>query len=112
MFSPQASFETPVLYGDGSTVPAGSILAQEWRRDWTTDGPFQGEHSLAADNPPSSSHKVSQSSVRKRAPKAPTMSANSWRPCESRIQELYVHEGKSLEELRDIVNREFGIRAK
>jgi hypothetical protein len=112
MFSPQESFETPVLYADGPTVPAESMPAKKLLPAWTTDGPFQGQQNLPVDNPPSSSQKVSQSSARKRAPKAPTMSANSWKPCESRIQQLYVQEGKSLDKLREIVNTEFGITAK
>jgi hypothetical protein len=40
------------------------------------------------------------------------MSAKRWKPYESRIQQLYVQEGKSLEELREIVNKEFGLTAK
>jgi hypothetical protein len=112
MFSPQPSVDALGLYGDGSAVPAEFMFAQEWHPDWTTGGPFQGQQNLPADNPPSSSRKVSRSSARKRAPKAPTMSANTWKPCESRIQQLYVQEGKSLEELCETVNREFGITAK
>jgi hypothetical protein len=111
MFSPPKLFDALGLYGDGSAVSAESMPAQKWPPAWTTDGPFQGQQTLPMDNPPSSSHKVSQSSSRKRAPKAPTMSADSWRPSEGRIQQLYVREGKSLEELREIVNREFGITA-
>ncbi|CZR63154.1 uncharacterized protein PAC_13051 [Phialocephala subalpina] len=53
----------------------------------------------------------SRSLLRKRAPKAQTMSAKSWRPCEGRLKQLYVHDGKSIKELREILNREFGFTA-
>ena len=112
VFSPQPSVGALGLCGGGSTVPAEFMFAQELHPDWTTGGPFQSQQSLPVDNPPSSSRGISQSSARKRAPKAPTISANTWKPCESRIQQLYVQEGKSLEELRETVNREFGITAK
>jgi hypothetical protein len=49
--------------------------------------------------------------TRKRAPKAQTMSAKSWRPCEGRLKQLYVHDGKSIRELRETVNKEFGFTA-
>jgi hypothetical protein len=48
---------------------------------------------------------------RKRAPKSQTMSAKRWRPCEARLKQLYVHDGKSLRELCEIVNSEFGLTA-
>ena len=57
-------------------------------------------------------HQQPQMTSRKRAPKAPTMTAKRWKPCEARIKELYVHHGKSLRELREIVNKEFSLDAK
>jgi hypothetical protein len=112
MFSPRPSVDALGVYNGGSTVPSEFMFAQEWHADWTNGGPFRDQRSLPVDNPPSSSRKVSQSSARKRAQKAPTMSAKRWKPYESRIQQLYVQEGKSLEELREIVNKEFGLTAK
>lgn len=112
MLSPPMSFDALGLYGGGSTIPAGSRPAPDRPLAWTTVGHFQGQQSLPVDNLPPNCRKVSQSSARKRAPKAPTMSANSWKPYERRIQQLYVQERKPLKELREIVNREFGITAK
>jgi Clr5 domain len=112
MFSPQPSFDALGMYGHGSNVPSEFMFAQEWHPDWATGGPFREQRSLPVDNPPSSSRKVSQPSAQKRARKVPTISADSWKPYESRIQQLYVQEGKSLEELREIVNKEFRLTAK
>jgi hypothetical protein len=52
---------------------------------------------------------AAQTSSRKRRPKAPTISAKTWTPHKDRFRQLYVNEGKSLEDLREIVNRELGI---
>ncbi|KAL9618251.1 MAG: hypothetical protein Q9160_007021 [Pyrenula sp. 1 TL-2023] len=49
--------------------------------------------------------------TRKRAKKAPTMSAKKWRPAESMIRQLYLHDEKSIKELRDIVNEKFELVA-
>lgn len=48
---------------------------------------------------------------RKRAPKAPTISAKKWKLHETRLKQLYVHEGKSYEEVGDILNKELGFTA-
>jgi hypothetical protein len=55
---------------------------------------------------------ASASAAPKRAPKAPTISSKSWEPYERRIRELYVHGGRSIEELREIINTESGFTAK
>ncbi|KAH8654630.1 hypothetical protein BGZ60DRAFT_343054, partial [Tricladium varicosporioides] len=47
----------------------------------------------------------SQLSTRKRALKAATISATNWKPHEGRIRQLYVTEKKTIEELRDIMNK-------
>ena len=39
------------------------------------------------------------------------MTAKKWKPCESRIKELYVQASKSIDEMREIINEEFGIAA-
>ncbi|KAH6665249.1 hypothetical protein B0J14DRAFT_237414 [Halenospora varia] len=49
--------------------------------------------------------------TQKRAAKAPTMSAKHWKPHQNRIRQLYVSKGKSIEELREIMNKELGITA-
>ena len=48
----------------------------------------------------------------KRRKKASTMSAEKWKPAETRIRQLYVKEGKSINELRAAINAEFGFEAK
>jgi hypothetical protein len=48
---------------------------------------------------------------RKRAPKAPTMSAKKWKPAEDRIRQLFLEGGSTYKELTDTVNREFGFTA-
>lgn len=76
------------------------------------DGPVLLENNLSAPGLLQDLPQLSSSSARKRAPKAPTMSAKRWRPAEDRIKELYVHEDKSIKQLRDIVNGEFDFEAK
>lgn len=48
----------------------------------------------------------------KRRKKASTMSAEKWKPAETRIRQRYVKEGKSIKELRSAINAEFGFEAK
>ncbi len=48
---------------------------------------------------------------RKRAPKAPTMSAKKWAPAEERIRQLFLEEGSTYKDLTDTVNEEFGFTA-
>ncbi|KAF4629078.1 hypothetical protein G7Y89_g9078 [Cudoniella acicularis] len=62
-------------------------------------------------NLPLSQQYSSQSSIRKRAPKAPTMTAEIWKPCEPRIKQLYADEGRSYKELGEVINKEFGLTA-
>jgi len=45
----------------------------------------------------------------KRGPKMP---AKERQPYDERIKQLYVNEGRSIGEVRDIVNREFNLTAK
>jgi hypothetical protein len=49
--------------------------------------------------------------AKKRAPKAPTMDAKKWAPAEIRIRQLFVDDGLPYNELRNIVNKEFGFSA-
>ena len=69
-------------------------------------------NTLSPYNSPQTLHQQPQMTTKKRAPKAPTMTAKRWKPCEARIKELYVRQGKSLKELREIINKEFGLAAK
>jgi hypothetical protein len=52
-----------------------------------------------------------QNPTRKRRPKAQTISAKTWAPHEDRFRQLYINEGKSIGDLREIMNRELGITA-
>lgn len=58
-----------------------------------------------------SQRQTSQLSTRKRAPKAATISATNWKPHEGRIRQLYVTEKKTIEEMRDIMNKDLGMEA-
>jgi hypothetical protein len=49
--------------------------------------------------------------AKKRAPKAPTMDAKKWAPGEIRIRQLFVDDELPYNELRNIVNEEFGFSA-
>lgn len=52
-----------------------------------------------------------QPPAKKRAPKAPKMDANKWAPAETRIRQLFVDDGLPYNELRNIINKEFGFSA-
>lgn len=70
-----------------------------------------GGHSQVTTLPSSTHHsQIQPSRTRKR--KASTMSATKWAPAENRIKELWIDEEKTLDELRDFVNSEFGFTAK
>jgi len=58
---------------------------------------------------PVNQHQPAQASTNKRARKAPTMSTMKWAPHKNRMRQLYVTEAKSLEELREVMNRELGM---
>jgi hypothetical protein len=55
--------------------------------------------------------KTPQNPTRKRRPKAQTISAKTWAPHKDRFRQLYIDEGKSIGDLREIMNRELGITA-
>ena len=73
---------------------------------------FQAQNNLHMVNPPQYELQTVRSSTGKRGPKAPTMTAKKWEPSETRIRELWVHQEKSIRELREMVNEEFGFAAK
>jgi hypothetical protein len=58
---------------------------------------------------PVNQHQPAQLSTNKRARKASTMSTMKWAPHKNRMRQLYVSEAKSLEELREVMNRELGM---
>ena len=72
---------------------------------------FQNNYPLPILDQLPSRQPETQLPTQKRAPKAPTMSNKTWEPHYSRIRQLYVKEGKSFENLREILNKELGINA-
>jgi hypothetical protein len=69
-----------------------AILAQNKR---SLQNPFQRKPSDLQATPP------------KRGRKAATMSDQRWEPATGRIRQLYVVDGKSIKEVRKIINAEF-----
>jgi hypothetical protein len=105
----QIPFEPLALHIDDSLVPPLTRFAQN-SMSFAQNELFQAQVNLPADNVPCQLQ-PSQFLIRKRAPKAPTISAKNWKPCENRIKELYVHDNKYMEEVREIINKEFGLTA-
>ncbi len=108
--SQRKQLESSILHLDDSLTPSEARLARDsvsirHKFSMTKDD-------LPVKNVPESQQQQSQSLPRKRTPKVPTISAKKWVPCESRMKELYVHDRKSIEELREIINKEFGLTAK
>jgi hypothetical protein len=109
--SQQKQLEPSVLHPYDSLAPSEARLARDsmpYRQN--TFSRTQDDRSL--NNVPEGQQPQSQSLPRKRTPKVPTISAKKWIPCESRMKEVYVHDRKSIEELREIINKEFGLTAK
>ena len=74
--------------------------------------PDDAQEILPSYDTPDIQQSASARAAQKRAPKAPTISFQSWKPYERRIRQLYVHERKSIEELQEIINAESGFTAK
>jgi len=110
-FPSQMSFEPPALHANSSMDSLGLMSCQNGKSFDQNGVHFQALINLSMANPPQRQLQKLQSSTQKRAPKAPTMSAEKWKPSESRIKQLYVNEDKSIKELREIVNKEFGLIA-
>jgi hypothetical protein len=66
----------------------------------------QSQIALPILDQPVNQHQPAQASTNKRAPKTSTMSTMMWAPHKNRLRQLYVSEAKSLEELREVMNRE------
>jgi hypothetical protein len=104
----QTPFE-PLALNNDSLVPPLTGFAQD-STSFAQNELFQAQVNLPADNVPCQLQQ-SQFLNRKRAPKAPSISAKNWKPCENRIKELYVRDSKYMEEVREIINKEFGLMA-
>jgi hypothetical protein len=108
--SQEKQLEPSVLHLYDSLTPSDARLARDsvsFRQNFS-----RTQDDLPVNNVPESQQQQSQSLSRKRTPKVPTISAKKWIPCESRMKEVYVHDRKSIEELREIINKEFGLTAK
>lgn len=114
-FPLQMSFEPLTSHTSGSMDSLGLTSCHKETSVSHCGGRFQAQNNLSITNPPQLQLQLqlqnALSSTRTRAPKAPTMSAKKWKPSESRIKQLYVFEEKSIKQLREIVNKEFGFIA-
>ncbi|RDL34706.1 uncharacterized protein BP5553_07834 [Venustampulla echinocandica] len=110
-FPPHTVFEPPTFHVYGSLLPSNSGFPLGRSSFQPNDVVFQAQDNLTVNNPSQDQPQPFQSSTRKRRPKAPEMSAERWAPCESRIRELFVDEGKPYKELRETINREFELEA-
>lgn len=101
----------PTSYANDSIMPPDHTSAHNFSSFWQNNASSQSQNALPDLDQPSNRQRPAQFLTGKRAPKAPTMSAKDWNPHKDRIRQLYVSKGKSIEELREIMNREFGITA-
>lgn len=111
-FPSLVSFEPPVLHANGSMQSLDLMSCHNGTFFDQNDVRFQAQSNPLMARPSLCQLQTHQSPTRKRALKASTMSAEKWKPSESRIKQLYVYEDKSIKELREIVNKEFGFEAK
>jgi hypothetical protein len=72
---------------------------------------FQLPSSTPTNNTIQRQPQPSHASIKRRAPKASTMSEERWKPAERRIKQLYHDDNDAQEDLRRIVNNEFGFSA-
>lgn len=66
---------------------------------------------VSAGNYPEPPSRATHRPARKRKPKAPTMSAKTWKPAENRIRQLFVDQQLPYKEMMQVVNNEFGFYA-
>ncbi|KAE8452639.1 hypothetical protein EG329_013898 [Mollisiaceae sp. DMI_Dod_QoI] len=111
MYPPDTSLLCPAMYLDSSIMPLDHASAHDVPSFRQNDAPSHDQNLLPVLDQTFDRQQPSQYVTRKRAPKAPTMSAKKWKPHEDRIRQFYVKEGKSIEELREIMNKELGIAA-
>lgn len=111
MFPPKTSGLGSTMYANNSIIPIDHISAHDFLSFRQNDAPSHNQNLLPVLDQPFNRQQPSQLVIRRRAPKAPIMSAKKWKPHENRIRQLYVKEGKSIEELREIMNKELGIAA-
>jgi len=107
IFPPETSLQCPAIV-NSSSIPPDHMTAHNFS---PCDVSSQNQNALPTLDQPSNRRPSAQFVTRKRAQKAPTMPAENWEPHKDRIKKLYVSEGKSIEELRGIMNKELEISA-
>lgn len=106
----QDSFDASTLFFDNNISPSWVPTAQDFEafQQYSLTG---ATDSLFPSGVPAAQQLRPRYSAGKRAPKAPTLNAKRWKPYEGRIEQLYVRDGKSIGEVREIINREAGFTA-
>ena len=112
LFPPEASVSSVSL-------PPTNIGAISPSHTYLYNASWIGQNNISAQNmepppvfdQPGNPPQPPRASTKRRAPKAPIMSVEKWRPHQNRIRQLYIAEGKPIEELREIMNKELGIKA-
>jgi hypothetical protein len=110
-FHPRISLEPPTVHMNGNIISPGSISVQDPMSYPQNNASIWARQSASINNPSLIQLQSDKSKTRKRAPKAPTMLAERWEASRHRIKHLYVHEGKTFKDLREIINKEFGFTA-
>lgn len=100
-----------IMYPSDSAMSLDRAAAHEFSSFHQGHVSYQTQNEMLFLDAPLNGPQPAESLSRKRAPKARTMSAKDWKPHQNRIRQLYVAEGKSINELRDIMNKELGITA-
>ena len=112
MHTSQTPFQLPLSQSSGGGPPIGFHNAAALEPFQQPETILQSQHSLSDQNFPSSQYNTNQTTADNRTPKNTTVPAKKWKPAESRIRQLYVHEGLSIDDLRKVINEEFGFNAK
>jgi len=111
IFPLEVLLQYPAICVSGSIIPPDHISADTFSSFQQHKNSSQNQSGLTALNQPLNQQQPAESLTRKRAPKAPTLSAKIWEPHKDRMKQLYVSEGKTIHELHEIMNKELGIIA-
>lgn len=111
IFLSETSLLYPTIHANASIMPPDYMPAHNFLSFPQNNVSSQSQNVFPVLEQPFNQQQPAQILTRKRAPKAPTMSAKTWEPHKDRIRQLYVTERKSIEELREMMNKELGITA-
>ncbi|KAH6671098.1 hypothetical protein B0J14DRAFT_595317 [Halenospora varia] len=111
IFPLETSLQCPTTYVNGSIMPPDQASVHNFSSFRQNNVSSQSQNALPVLDQSFNRQRPAQCLTRKRTVKAPTMSAENWKPHKNRIRQLYVSEGKSIEELREIMNKDLGITA-